>query len=396
MFSPSTVTPQALSPAGPLMQQEGSCFNASPTLTPFAKTTLPTSCKAPEHGFSLNHKTIFITGGTGSFGKKFLRMLLARYTPTRVIVYSRDELKQFEMSQHDFPVHQQPCPIHYIIGDVRDGQRLLQAMAGAEVVIHAAALKQVPVAEYHPFEAVKTNILGAQHVIEAALHHQVERVIALSTDKAANPINLYGATKLVSDSLFVAANQGLLPLYQDKAIQKTQFAVVRYGNVIGSRGSVLPYFQELLQQGATSLPITDERMTRFWLPLSHGVDFVFHTLMRMQGGEIFIPKIPSIHMTDLVKALMPTPNYHVVGLRPGEKLHECLCPSELASRTLEFEDHFVIQPAIPELQKLHKGYSVNALGELGKQVPDGFEYISGNNPDFLTPPDIQRLHQEAL
>lgn len=345
---------------------------------------------ASHEAFTLNDKTIFITGGTGSFGKKFIKMLLQRYRPASVVIYSRDELKQFEMAQHDFPAHAQPCPMTYVIGDVRDAQRLTQAMAGADVVIHAAALKQVPVAEYHPFEAVKTNILGAQHVIEASLRHGVSRVIALSTDKAANPINLYGATKLVSDSLFVAANQSLLTTSTQTPLP--QFAVVRYGNVIGSRGSVLPYFQELLQQGVTSLPITDERMTRFWLPLAQGVEFVFDALARMQGGETFIPKIPSIRMTDLVQALMPTPQYHVVGLRPGEKLHECLCPSELASRTLEFRDHFVIQPAIPELQARFQGYRCNAQGETGTLVPQGFEYMSGTNPDFLTPDAIRVLH----
>ena len=280
-----------------------------------------------------NDKTILVTGGTGSFGKMFIKLLLAKYQPKKVIIYSRDELKQFEMQQ----VFNQPC-MRYFIGDVRDAERLKLAMRNVDYVVHAAALKQVPAAEYNPMECIKTNVNGAQNVINAALECGVKKVIALSTDKAANPINLYGATKLCSDKLFTAANN----VAGDRP---TRFAVVRYGNVIGSRGSVVPFFKNLVNNGATEIPITDERMTRFWLKLEDAVEFVFKNFQRMQGGEIFIPKIPSMRITDLAKAIAPKLPAKIIGIRPGEKLHEVMCPADLYYETLEFDDHFVIMPS---------------------------------------------------
>ena len=324
-----------------------------------------------------NDKSILVTGGTGSFGKKFIKILLSKYRPKRVIVYSRDELKQFEMQQ----VFNQDC-MRYFIGDVRDAARLERAMYQVDYVVHAAALKQVPAAEYNPMECIKTNIHGAQNVIDAAIACGVEKVIALSTDKAANPVNLYGATKLCSDKLFTAANN----LVGDR---KTRFAVVRYGNVIGSRGSVVPFFKKLVADGAKELPVTDERMTRFWLKLEDGVDFVLKNFQRMQGGEIFVPKIPSMRIVDLVKAMAPDVAMKVIGIRPGEKLHEVMCPSDIYYDTVEFDDHFVIKPSI----KFWEGtdYTVNALGEKGKPVPDGFEYNSGTNPHFLTVEELRAM-----
>ena len=324
-----------------------------------------------------NNKNVLVTGGTGSFGKKFIRTLLNRYRPNKVIIYSRDELKQFEMQQ----VFNQDC-MRYFIGDVRDAARLERAMYQVDYVVHAAALKQVPSAEYNPMECIKTNIHGAQNVIDVAIACGVEKVIALSTDKAANPVNLYGATKLCSDKLFTAANN----LVGDR---KTRFAVVRYGNVIGSRGSVVPFFKKLVEDGAKELPVTDERMTRFWLKLEDGVDFVLKNFQRMQGGEIFVPKIPSMRIVDLVKAMAPDVAMKIIGIRPGEKLHEVMCPSDIYYDTIEFDDHFVIKPSI----KFWEGtdYTVNALGEKGKPVPDGFEYNSGSNPHFLTVEELRAM-----
>ncbi|HRF57210.1 MAG TPA: UDP-N-acetylglucosamine 4,6-dehydratase (inverting), partial [Campylobacterales bacterium] len=276
-----------------------------------------------------NNKTILITGGTGSFGKKFIKIIFERYSPRRVIVYSRDELKQYEMAD-EFNA----SAMRYFIGDVRDADRLNKAMDGVDFVVHAAALKHVPIAEYNPMECIKTNINGAQNVIDAALSNGIDKVIALSTDKAANPINLYGATKLASDKLFVAANN-------IKGSKKTSFSVVRYGNVVGSRGSVVPFFKKLIREGATELPITDVRMTRFWITLEEGVEFVLKSFARMQGGEIFVPKIPSMKMTDLALALAPQLPMKIVGIRPGEKLHEMMCPADDSHRTIEFESHFV-------------------------------------------------------
>ena len=325
-----------------------------------------------------NNKSILVTGGTGSFGKKFIKILLEKYQPKRVIVYSRDELKQFEMQQ----VFDQKC-MRYFIGDVRDRERLEKAMYQVDYVVHAAALKQVPAAEYNPMECIKTNVHGAQNVIDAAIACGVKKVIALSTDKAANPINLYGATKLCSDKLFTAANNMV-------GERETRFAVVRYGNVVGSRGSVVPFFKNLVANGAKQLPITDDRMTRFWLRLEDGVNFVLKNFQRMQGGEIFIPKIPSMRILDLAKAIAPNIPTKVVGIRPGEKLHEVMCPSDIYYETLEFDDHFVIMPSTRFRADLD--YSVNLLGEKGKPVPDGFEYNSGTNPHFLTVEELREMN----
>ena len=325
-----------------------------------------------------NNKIILVTGGTGSFGKKFIKILLSKYQPKKVIVYSRDELKQFEMRQ----VFNDKC-MRYFIGDVRDKERLMLAMKGVDYVVHAAALKQVPAAEYNPMECIKTNINGAQNVIDAAIANDVKKVIALSTDKAANPINLYGATKLASDKLFTAANNIV-------GEGETRFAVVRYGNVVGSRGSVVPFFKGLIERGATELPITDERMTRFWLKLEDGVEFVLKNFQRMQGGEIFIPKIPSMRILDLAKAIAPNAKIKVIGIRPGEKLHEVMCPSDLYYETVEFPDHFVIKPSIEFARKID--YTTNALGEHGHMVADGFDYNSGNNPHFLTVEELKEMN----
>jgi UDP-N-acetylglucosamine 4,6-dehydratase len=322
-------------------------------------------------------KSILITGGTGSFGQQYVDTLLRRYKPKRLVILSRDELKQYEMQQKfSDPV------MRYFIGDVRDEDRLKQAMRGIDYVIHAAALKHVPAAEYNPMECIKTNIHGAQNVIEAALENNVEKVIALSTDKAAIPINLYGATKLASDKLFVAANN-------IAGSRKTRFAVVRYGNVVGSRGSVVPYFKKLIKEGATSLPITDTRMTRFWITLQQGVDFVLKNFQRMHGGEIFVPKIPSIHITDLAESISPGIDINIIGIRPGEKLHETMCPADDSHLTLEFDDHYVIQPSI---QMSHsKIYKTNNIGEKGTAVAQGFEYSSGENQHFLSVEELSQL-----
>ncbi|WBS02790.1 UDP-N-acetylglucosamine 4,6-dehydratase (inverting) [Pseudoduganella sp. SL102] len=330
----------------------------------------------------LNNKTILITGGTGSFGKQFTKTILERYKPKKVIIYSRDELKQYEMAQ-TFNAPQ----MRYFIGDVRDQARLMQAMDGVDYVIHAAALKHVPVAEYNPMECIKTNVYGAENVIHAALANGVERVIALSTDKAASPINLYGATKLASDKLFVAANNMV-------GTRPTRFSVVRYGNVIGSRGSVVPFFRKLLAEGAQELPITDDRMTRFWITLQDGVEFVITNFARMHGGEIFVPKIPSATMTDLAVAMAPNLPIKIIGIRPGEKLHEIMCPLDDSHLTLEFHDHFVIQPSISF--SLEADYKINKKGETGVPVPDGFEYSSGTNPVFLSVEDIRTLIGKAM
>jgi UDP-N-acetylglucosamine 4,6-dehydratase len=326
-------------------------------------------------------KSVLITGGTGSFGKQFVRQLLADHKPRRVVVYSRDELKQFEMQQE----FNQPA-MRYFIGDVRDGARLVQAMQGIDFVVHAAALKQVPAAEYNPMECIKTNIHGAENVIAAALTNNIDRVIALSTDKAANPINLYGATKLASDKLFVAANN-------NAGQQRTRFSVVRYGNVVGSRGSVVPFFKKLVANGAKSLPVTDARMTRFWITLPQGVAFVMKGFARMQGGEIFVPKIPSMRITDLVEAVAPGMPIDVVGIRPGEKLHEVMCPEDDSHLTLEFADHFVIRPTIQFVRP--KDFARNGLGETGVPVPEGFAYSSGSNMHVLSPGDLRAMEIPA-
>lgn len=315
-----------------------------------------------------NKKNILITGGTGSFGKKYTEVILSKYKPNKIIIYSRDELKQYEMAQK----FNDAC-MRYFIGDVRDGQRLNEAMDAVDYVIHAAALKHVPVAEYNPMECIKTNIDGAQNVINAALKNNVEKVIALSTDKASGPINLYGATKLASDKLFVAANNIV-------GKRKTRFAVVRYGNVVGSRGSVVPFFKKLIEEGATELPITDINMTRFLITLEDGVNFVLNDFERMHGGEIFIPKIPSMKMTDLATALAPNLQHKIIGIRPGEKMHEVMITAN--DNVVEFDDHYVI---IPTIQFAHKvDFSINALGQVGKDIGIGFEYDSYNNTQWLS------------
>lgn len=318
-----------------------------------------------------NGKNVLITGGTGSFGKKYVEMILARYTPNKVIIFSRDELKQFEMAQHyDAP------QMRYFLGDVRDEARLMQATDGVDFIIHAAALKQVPAAEYNPMECIKTNIHGAQNVIQAAIQNGVQKVIALSTDKAANPVNLYGATKLASDKLFVAANNMV-------GSRPTRFSVVRYGNVVGSRGSVVPFFSKLISDGVEALPITHPQMTRFMITLEQGVEFVLSNFQRMHGGEIFVPKIPSMRVVDLASAMAPDLPQTVVGIRPGEKLHEIMCPADDSHLTLEFKDHYVITPTIQFAHEVD--FAVNRLGERGTQVDEGFEYNSGNNASWLTP-----------
>ena len=328
-----------------------------------------------------NNKTILITGGTGSFGQKYTKTLLELYKPKRLIIFSRDELKQYEMQQ----VYNAPC-MRYFIGDVRDGDRLKQAFKDVDYVIHAAALKQVPAAEYNPMECIKTNIHGAENVIRAAITNNVKKVIALSTDKAASPINLYGATKLASDKLFVAANN----IVGDGV---TRFSAVRYGNVVGSRGSVVPFFKQQIANGATSLPITHPDMTRFWITLQDGVDFVLKNFARMQGGEIFVPKIPSIRITDIAKAYGPGLSQEIVGIRPGEKMHEVMCPGDDSHHTIEFDDHFVITPSIKFFSR-DNDYTSNLLGEKGQLVEQGFEYHSGNNPHFLSVSEI--LQMDAL
>jgi UDP-N-acetylglucosamine 4,6-dehydratase len=328
-----------------------------------------------------NDKSILITGGTGSFGKRYVRTILERYSPRKLIVFSRDELKQYEMEQE----FHADC-MRYFIGDVRDRDRLVQAMNGVDMVIHAAALKQVPAAEYNPMECIKTNIHGAENVIHAALATEVDKVIALSTDKAANPINLYGATKLVSDKLFVAANNVA-------GGHRTRFSAVRYGNVVGSRGSVVPLFRKQIESGSDHLPITDASMTRFWITLEQGVNFVLKNFERMHGGEIFVPKIPSVRVVDLARALAPHLPHKVIGIRPGEKLHEVMCPADDSHLTLEFDDHYVIKPAIQFSGPAD--FSENRLGERGRPVEPGFEFHSGRNPHFLSIEEIVAMNRDA-
>ncbi len=323
--------------------------------------------------FDWQNRVVLITGGTGSFGKKFTEMMLREYKPKKLIIFSRDELKQHEMQVGGFD---HPS-LRYFIGDVRDRERLYRAFDGVDVVVHAAALKQVPAAEYNPSEAIKTNVLGAMNVIDAAIDRNVKQVVALSTDKAANPINLYGATKLCSDKLFVSANN--YAGYHD-----TRFSIVRYGNVVGSRGSVIPYFLKMRETGV--LPITDERMTRFWITLEQGVNFVLATLERMRGGEIFVPKIPSMRITDLADAVAPECKIDVVGIRPGEKLHEIMVTEDDARNTLEFEDYFVILPA-------HREWNPQTYGEQngGSLCLDGFQYSSDTNSHWITPAELRQM-----
>lgn len=319
----------------------------------------------------LQNKTVLVTGGTGSFGKKFTKKAL-ELGVKKVIIFSRDELKQYEMKQ-DFNDNR----LRFFIGDVRDKERLHRAFAGVDIVIHAAAMKHVDACEYNPFEAVKTNIHGAQNIIEAAIDCGVEKVIALSTDKACAPVNLYGATKLASDKLFVAANAYV----GDK---KTSFAVVRYGNVVGSRGSVVPFFKKVRSTGV--LPITDERMTRFWITLEQGVQFVLDNLERMHGGEIFVPKIPSMRVVDLAKAIAPECDVEIVGIRPGEKLHEAMIMEDDARHTVEYDSYYVIQPEF--------SFWSSKFAEEGKNLPGGFEYTSNKNEDWLTIEELRTLAEE--
>lgn len=328
-----------------------------------------------------SNSNIMVTGGTGSFGKLLSTTLLERYAPKKIIIYSRDELKQSEMAMQ-FPND----VMRFFIGDVRDQSRLRLAMRGVDYVIHAAALKQVPAAEYNPMECIKTNIHGAQNVIQTALKCNVKKVIALSTDKAANPINLYGATKLCSDKLFVASNNLV------GSDRRTRFSVVRYGNVVGSRGSVVPFFKKLLDQGADHLPVTDENMTRFWITLQQGVDFVLMNFERMWGGETFVPKIPSVRISDLAEAMAPKLPIRIVGRRPGEKVHEVMCPKDDSHLTLEFTDHYVIKPSITFWGNDCSDFETDALQEKGKPVERGFEYSSGANPVFLNVDQIRRFN----
>ncbi len=324
-----------------------------------------------------NDKSILITGGTGSFGNMFTKLLLENHNPKRVVIYSRDELKQYEMSK----VFSQDC-MRYFIGDVRDKPRLDKAMVDIDFVIHAAALKHVPIAEYNPMECIKTNIHGASNVIDSALENGVKKIIALSTDKAANPINLYGATKLASDKLFVAANN-----LRGKG--NTMFSVVRYGNVIGSRGSVIPFFSSLVESGAKQIPITHEEMTRFWTTLRDGAKFVLKNFYRMQGGEVFVPKIPSMKITELAKAIAPNIPHKIIGIRAGEKLHEIMITRDDSHIALEFDDHYVIEPSVQFVKR--PDFSKNALGEIGKRVPKDFKYSSDTNSKWLNENELLEM-----
>jgi len=329
----------------------------------------------------LNDKSVLVTGGTGSFGKHFLKTVVERYKPRRLIVFSRDELKQFEMQQ-SFGPEKYPF-IRYFIGDVRDRDRLDMALRDVDYVIHAAAMKQVPTAEYNPFECIRTNVFGAENLVYAALRRNVKKVIALSTDKAANPVNLYGASKLASDKIFVAANNLA-------GAEGTRFAVVRYGNVVGSRGSVVPFFRKLAADGAESLPITDERMTRFWITLTQGVNFVLSSMQMMRGGEIYVPKIPSTTIVDLATLLGPHLKQHTVGVRPGEKLHETMIPADDSRWTVEIDDRYVILASFATA--VREAY----LNCGAKPVAEGFQYSSDSNPELLDARGLQSLLAQAF
>ncbi|WP_199902181.1 UDP-N-acetylglucosamine 4,6-dehydratase (inverting) [Azospirillum sp. B506] len=328
----------------------------------------------------LDGRSILVTGGTGSFGRRFVETVMRHARPRRVIIFSRDEFKQYEMQQH-MPAEWAPT-LRYFIGDVRDCERLNLAMRGVDFCVHAAALKHVPAAEYNPMECINTNVYGAENVVRAALSAGVRRVVALSTDKAANPINLYGASKLASDKIFIAANNlsGALD---------TRFAVVRYGNVVGSRGSVVPLFRKMIAGGADHLPVTDERMTRFWITLQHGVDFVLSCFAMMQGGEIFVPKIPSMRISDLARAMAPHLPQRIVGIRPGEKLHEVMITEDDSRQTYELADRYVIEPAFAFWQ--HAPYERLNV----RPVADGFRYASDGNDDWLDGERLRALLAEA-
>jgi UDP-N-acetylglucosamine 4,6-dehydratase len=357
-----------MSPSAALALATPDAFALAPISAPLRAFTQP--------WMDLNDKSVLVTGGTGSFGKHFIKTVIAEYKPKRLIVFSRDELKQFEMQQ-DFPIEKYPF-IRYFIGDVRDRDRLELALNGVDFVVHAAAMKQVTTAEYNPFECIRTNVFGAENVVSASLRCGVKRVVALSTDKAANPINLYGASKLASDKIFVAANNLA-------GADGTRFSVVRYGNVFGSRGSVVPFFKKLIEGGADSLPITDERMTRFWITLTQGVNFVLSSMEMMKGGEIYVPKIPSTTIPQLATLVSPGHKQHVIGIRPGEKLHETMIPADDAHCTVELEDRFVILQSFANAARdayLHRG---------GKPVADGFCYSSDQNPEKLDAQGLQTL-----
>lgn len=329
--------------------------------------------RAYEPAINLDGASVLVTGGTGSFGKAFVARVLQRFRPARLAILSRDELKQYEMAQQ-FPHAEYPC-LRYFIGDVRDQPRLEMAFHGVEYVVHAAALKHVPIAEYNPFECVQTNIVGTENVVRAALSTGVRRVITLSTDKAVSPINLYGATKLAADKITIAANH----LSGKRA---TRFSVVRYGNVSGSRGSVVPYFRQLLEQGATDLPITDPRMTRFWITLPQAVDFVISSLALMEGGEIFVPKIPSVRVVDIAKAIAPHLPHRVVGIRPGEKLHEAMTTIDDAPHMLDLGDRYVIEPSFALADR------PSFRDKNGRPVVETFWYTSNRNETYLGPDDL--------
>lgn len=328
---------------------------------------------------SLDGRSILVTGGTGSFGRHFVNTVLTRFNPRRLVVFSRDEMKQFDMQQR-WSEEEYPC-LRYFLGDVRDRDRLMRACDGIEIIVHAAAMKQIPAAERNPIECIATNVLGTENVISAAIDNNVQRVVALSTDKAANPINLYGATKLCADKLVVAANN-LSGKHQ------TRFAVVRYGNVVGSRGSVIPYFKNLVAQGHTKLPLTDERMTRFFITLDHGVNLVLDTIENLYGGEIVIPKLPSVRMADIVRYLVPDSSPEIVGIRPGEKLHEVMIPLEESRNCADMGDRYIIQPS-------HHWWNVEkffkAVRKMGTPVEDTFEYASNTNDWWLVGDELGAL-----
>tara|TARA_Y100000590_G_scaffold457061_2_gene608876 strand:- start:2609 stop:3601 length:993 start_codon:yes stop_codon:yes gene_type:complete len=325
-------------------------------------------------------KKILVTGGTGSFGQKFTETILRKYNPEKIVIYSRDEFKQDQMHKKF-----KSQKLRFFIGDVRDGERLDFAMKGIDYVVHSAALKQVEAAEYNPIECVKTNVFGAENVIKAAINNKVRKVIALSTDKATNPVNLYGATKLASDKLFISANNIV-------GRNKTRFSIVRYGNVIGSRGSVLPLFQNLTRSGNNILPITDVKMTRFWISLKDGVDFAIKCLRIMIGGEILIKKSPSIKIVDLAKAINPKAKIKIIGVRPGEKINEILTSVDDSENVISFDNHYLVKPSINLLVK--SSYMRNILNEVGKKVSKSFEYNSGSNKRFLNISEIKKSFNE--
>ena len=329
----------------------------------------------------LNDRTVLVTGGTGSFGKHFVKTVIQRFKPKRLIIFSRDELKQYEMAQ-SFPQEKYPF-MRYFIGDVRSRDRLEMAMRNVDFVIHAAALKQVPIAEYNPFECIATNVIGAENVVQAAIRCNVERVIALSTDKAANPVNLYGASKLAADKIFVAANNL-------SGADGCRFGVVRYGNVVGSRGSVMPLFQKLIAEHAEALPITDPRMTRFWITLTQGVNLVLSSMELMQGGEIFVPKIPSMSTVELAHSMAPQMKQKVIGIRPGEKLHEIMIPADDSRQTLELDDRYIILPSFFAVQR------ERYLEQGARAVREGFAYSSDANPERLDARALQTMLSETF